>query len=143
MYIKITTLLVLVLTLSACGKPEATVDGRWYTQEQVQLGQTLFKNNCASCHGEQAQGLAADWKQPLADGSYPPPPLNGSAHAWHHPLSVLKRTIAQGGLPLGGKMPAFAQTLNEQEQLAAIAFFQSLWRDEIYQAWLQRGGPTQ
>ena len=129
-----------VLTLTACGDSEETVPGRWYTQSQVSAGKELFQANCGVCHGMEAEGTVADWRKTLADGSYPPPPLNGSAHAWHHPLSQLKRTIQQGGAPYGGKMPGFGRRLDDDQQLAAIAFFQSKWTAEIYAAWLARGG---
>ena len=117
-----------------------TETGRWYTASQVVAGQTVFQSQCAVCHGEQAQGLAEDWRERLEDGSFPPPPLNGSAHAWHHPLTVLLQVINDGGIPLGGKMPAFAEVLSEEEKLAAVAFFQDYWNDEIYASWEQMGG---
>ena len=112
---------------------------RWYTQDHVTLGKTVFLEHCARCHGENAEGTP-DWKQTLPDGNYPPPPLNGTAHAWHHPLSVLRSSIREGGIPLGGTMPAFAGKLNDDEIYAAIAYFQSKWRDDIYNAWEKRDG---
>ena len=121
-------------------EPEDQVDDRWYTESQLATGKRVFDNNCAVCHGAQGQGLAEDWKKPLADGSYPPPPLNGTAHTWHHPISQLLRTINEGGVPLGGKMPAFGAQLSNQEKTAVIAYFQNWWPDDIYEAWLQRGG---
>ncbi len=114
---------------------------RWYTAEQAIAGQTVFAVNCASCHGEEAQGIVADWRQRLDDGSFPPPPLNGSAHAWHHPTSVLLQVINDGGQAFGGKMPAFRELLTEPEKLAAIAYFQQFWSDEVYGQWEQMGGP--
>ncbi len=113
---------------------------RWYEPEQVALGRQVFTDNCAVCHGDAAQGLHEDWRQRLDDGAFPPPPLNGSAHAWHHPLPVLLQVINDGGIPLGGKMPGFAEQLNEEQKLAAIAFFQDFWSDEIYANWQQMGG---
>jgi len=126
---------------SACNnaQTEEAVKGRWYKQTHVDTGKVLFDENCSACHGKNAQG-ASNWKQPLADGTYPAPPLNGSAHTWHHPVKALMRTIHFGGIPLGGTMPAFKDKLSNEEKLAAIAFFQSLWSDEIYSAWLERGG---
>ncbi len=115
------------------------VEGRWYSQSQVDSGQVIFTDNCASCHGNNAESTP-NWKQTFADGSYPPPPLNGSAHAWHHPLSALKRSIKNGGVALGGKMPAFKDKLSEADEEAVIAFFQSKWNKKIYDAWLARGG---
>lgn len=111
---------------------------RWYNDAQVQRGAALFASNCASCHGAKAQGLAEDWRKTDADGNYPPPPLNGSAHAWHHPMKVLRMTIQNGGARFGGKMPPFADKLKPDEIDAIIAWFQNHWSDEIYQTWLER-----
>jgi mono/diheme cytochrome c family protein len=109
---------------------------RWYTEQQVELGRSLFLTHCAVCHGERAEATT-EWRKTNANGDYPPPPLNGSAHAWHHPLSVLENSIAVGGIPNGGVMPPFAETLGKQEMRAAIAFFQNFWPDEIYARWLE------
>lgn len=117
-----------------------TVTGRWYSVAQVEAGAQVFQQHCASCHGSEAQGLAQDWRQRQADGSLPPPPLDGSAHAWHHPLSVLLQVINEGGAPYGGNMPAFAERLSAAEKRAAIAYFQDYWDPDIYQQWLQMGG---
>ena len=113
---------------------------RWNSAEQVVLGREVFAQNCAVCHGTEAQGIVSDWREKLDDGSFPPPPLNGSAHAWHHPQEVLLRVIDYGGEAMGGKMPAFIDALGQGEKLAAIAYFQSFWADEIYQQWMQMGG---
>lgn len=138
---------LLLASLQGCSKSdpvtpggEAEAVGRWYTAAQTTVGASVYQQHCALCHGEQAQGLVSDWRKTLEDGSFPPPPLNGTAHAWHHPLSVLLQVLNQGGAAFGGKMPAFADTLNEEQKLAAIAFFQSYWTDEIYAQWLQMGG---
>ncbi len=40
----------------------------------IQIGGELFQHNCASCHGEKAQGTVADWQVAGQDGKYPPPP---------------------------------------------------------------------
>ena len=133
-------LLLALLLAGGCSERESPVKDRWYTSSQVKNGAVVFRNGCASCHGDEAQGIVSDWRQPLADGGYPPPPLNGSAHAWHHPLPVLKRTIRNGTIPLGGKMPPFKDKLTDKEIESAIAFFQHKWSDQIYRAWIKRGG---
>jgi len=121
---------------------DSDTDGkdRWYNQAQVEHGTQVFATNCAVCHGEQAQGLTEDWRQRLPDGNFPAPPLNGSAHAWHHPLEQLSSTIEAGGVPYGGQMPPFAEVLSDEDKLAAIAYFQSFWEEEIYLGWLDLGG---
>lgn len=113
---------------------------RWYAAAQVITGREVFTQNCAVCHGGEAQGTAGDWRVKLDDGSFPPPPLNGSAHAWHHPQEILLRVIDYGGEAMGGKMPAFIDVLDQSEKLAAIAYFQSFWSDEIYEQWIKMGG---
>lgn len=130
-------LFVLVLATAVAGCSDSTPPvetGRWYTAMQVDQGRVVFQTHCASCHGTQAEGTT-EWRKTDADGNYPPPPLNGSAHAWHHPLSVLEETIATGGMPMGGVMPGFAEILTAEEIRASIAFFQSQWSNEIYVRW--------
>ena len=98
-------------------------------------GSRVYQENCASCHGGMAQG-APNWHIPGPDGKYPPPPLNGSGHAWHHPHAALKMTIREGTLRLGGNMPAWKDKLPDDDIEAVIAWMQSVWPAEIYQAWL-------
>ncbi len=107
---------------------------RWYSDEQVAEGKRLFAALCAECHGKDA-AATPDWRRPDANGNYPPPPLNGSAHTWHHSLEVLRETIQNGGAPLGGVMPGFADRLSMQEIDAVIAWIQSLWPEEVYRVW--------
>jgi thiol:disulfide interchange protein DsbC len=119
------------------GQVIAAEKERWYSAEQVSRGEQLFRQNCSSCHGQNAEATP-NWKQTDANGNYPPPPLNGSAHAWHHDLDLLRRTIREGGAKLGGQMPGFEGSLSAAEIDRVIAFFQSKWPDEIYQRWSGR-----
>jgi mono/diheme cytochrome c family protein len=100
----------------------------------VARGGELFRQHCAACHGEKAQG-AFNWQKAGPDGKYPPPPLNGTAHAWHHPMAALKRTIRDGTQRLGGNMPGWRDKLSDADIEAIIFWFQSFWHDELYQAW--------
>ena len=110
---------------------------RWYSKQQVDSGKMIFQQNCASCHGQNAESIP-NWKQTDANGNYPPPPLNGSAHAWHHDLPLLQRTVREGGQKLGGLMPPFEKILNSRQIDSAIAYFQSKWADDIYSKWAGR-----
>lgn len=112
---------------------EATVE-RSFDFAQLKRGRELFQNNCAACHGAEAQGTS-NWQKTDADGKYPPPPLNGTAHAWHHSLDVLKETIKKGTFRIGGKMPPWEGKLSEAEIEDIIIWFQAKWSDEIYTAW--------
>ncbi len=131
--------LLMALGLTACSDSSIpwTTDpetGRWYSKSQVAEGRQLFRSYCAECHGRRAQG-APDWHKPDSDGSYPPPPLDGSAHAWHHPYPMLLKTLREGS---GGRMPGWQEQLSDAQLEATIAYFQSLWPDRAYDLWLQR-----
>lgn len=130
-----TCLLVLSIFFLAPGPLFATA--RWYTADQVAAGADLYASHCAECHSANAEGTE-NWRKKNSDGKFPPPPLNGSAHAWHHSLNVLANTIQDGGIKLGGVMPAFKDKLDDKQTLDVIAFFQSKWDDEVYSAWLER-----
>lgn len=118
--------------------PESGVE-RWYSTANVTRGAPVFAENCAVCHGKGAQG-AFTWRRRSADGTFPPPPLDGSGHAWHHPLSGLAAHIKNGAAPGQGSMPGFGGTLSDAQIKDAIAWFQSKWSDTTYKNWLKRVG---
>ena len=101
------------------------------SDSMVLAGEAIFNKNCVSCHGSKGQGLAEDWKVKDANGNYPPPPLNGTAHTWHHSPEQLLYTINKGGVEMGGQMPAFEERLTEEEKKALIDYMYSLWSKEI------------
>ncbi|MEW8505108.1 MAG: cytochrome c [Candidatus Thiodiazotropha sp.] len=145
------SLMVICLVLSGCDRPQnesaaptAAISPRlsmpaerWYTGQQVARGSELYRQFCAECHKPDASGTP-DWQQLDAKGNYPPPPLNGTAHTWHHPLSALRRTVMFGGVRLGGTMPGFGDKLQPQQIDDILAWVQSNWSDEIYAIWYQR-----
>ena len=113
-------------------------NARFDDQVVIDQGRVLFSENCAVCHGDKAQGTVKDWHKQDASGKYPPPPLNGTAHTWHHSIGALGRTIQNGTLSIGGSMPPWKGKLSEDETFSIIMYLSSLWPDEIYQAWMQR-----
>jgi mono/diheme cytochrome c family protein len=113
---------------------------RWYTSEQLERGNALFATHCASCHGAKGQGVFT-WRQRDANAKLPPPPLNGTGHAWHHPLQALRYQIKFGARGGSGTMPPFENTLTDAQITDTIAWFQSHWSDDIYRAWMQRQPP--
>jgi thiol:disulfide interchange protein DsbC len=80
---------------------------------------------------------AKDWRQSDGSGRFPPPPLNGSAHTWHHSLDVLARVIRDGGGKVGGYMPAFRDVLDRGQSASILAYLQSLWPERIYDTWAE------
>jgi len=138
---------LIALTLGACDSPDsgagrtvASLNGpaiqRTSDPVQIANGASLYKQHCAVCHGQSAEG-ARQWRQRDAEGFYPPPPLNGTGHAWHHSIPLLKQIIMDGSPQGEGRMPAWRGKLTEQEADAVIAWFQSLWPDRVYAAWFE------
>ncbi|WP_256329937.1 cytochrome c [Nitrosospira sp. Nsp1] len=100
--------------------------------ERIKRGEATYTKNCASCHGPNGEATPG-WRVPAADGRYPPPPLDGSAHAWHHSTETLE-TMIRDGSP-GAGMPAWNGKLTNQEIDDVIVWIKSLWPDEVYDIW--------
>jgi len=142
--IKVSFTLLAALLLSACSEENAS-DTKITTKKESKIvqrdvdlhafsrGQKLYLTNCASCHGKNAEG-SKNWRTP-EDGKYPAPPLNGTAHTWHHSTSVLVNTIKDGTGKIGGNMPAWKDKLNDKEILDILVWVKAQWPDEIYAIW--------
>jgi len=97
------------------------------------IGQRVYAQDCASCHGASLEGQPA-WSVRRPDGRLPAPPHDGSGHTWHHPDAVLIE-IVSNGLQAGryappgynSDMPGFANSLSEEEIRASLAFIKSTW----------------
>lgn len=113
---------------------------RAYDPAVLEVGRAVFRENCATCHGQNAEGITPEWHKRDDSGKYPPPPLNGTAHAWHHPIPVLSKTIREGTIGIGGSMPPWDQKLDNAEILAIIHWMTSLWPNDIFRMWQQRSG---
>ena len=102
--------------------------------EKIKRGEAVYRANCASCHGPNGEATPG-WRNPGADGRYPPPPLDGSAHAWHHSTETLERMIRVGSPADIGGMPAWDGKLTNQQIDDVIVWIKSLWPDEVYDIW--------
>lgn len=100
--------------------------------EKIKRGEDVYRKNCASCHGPNGEATPG-WRIQGPDGRYPPPPLDGSAHAWHHSTETLEQMIREGS-PAGG-MPAWDGKLTNQQIDDVIVWIKSLWPDEVYDIW--------
>lgn len=113
---------------------EAAVE-RKLDPAQVARGKAVYEKYCLECHGAEGRGQPGDWRIRDADGHFPPPPLDDSAHAWHHPTAVLLEVIREGSPAGQGKMPAWQGKLTEQQMQDVVAYIKSLWSDEVYRLW--------
>ena len=122
-------ILVIPLIILLAGCNPGDIDNS--SVSKAVTGEAIYNKNCASCHGPNGRGLAEDWKVKDANGNYPAPPLNGTAHTWHHSPAQLLYTINKGGTEMGGQMPAFEELLSETEKQALIDYMYNLWPNEI------------
>ncbi|MBI1260617.1 MAG: c-type cytochrome [Rhizobiales bacterium] len=109
---------------------DVTFLGQPVTSEQIALGQKVYGEYCASCHGVNLEGQP-DWKRRLENGRMPAPPHDESGHTWHHSDQDL---FAITKLGVGGVVPgyesdmlAFGEILSDEEIAAVLAFIKSTW----------------
>jgi len=118
-------LLIATALLAGC---EATPD--------LALGEKLYAQHCASCHGANLEGQP-DWRKRSPNGRFPAPPHDATGHTWHHPDEVLfavtKHGLAPPYAPAGyeSDMPAFGGKLSDQQIRAVVAYIESRWSPEV------------
>lgn len=109
----------------------------WLKPDQVERGRLVYERNCQECHGPEGRGQPGDWKVKRPNGLYPPPPLDDTAHAWHHPTAVLRKAILRGSPPDVGDMPAWEGKLSDAEIDDVIVYIKSLWSPEVFRQWIE------
>lgn len=90
----------------------------WNDKQKIAQGKKIFLQNCAICHGANAQGGMG-------------PSLNGLGHVIHHSPKKLLTQINNGG----GGMPAFGNKLSKEEQESILIYLHSLWPKKIQESY--------
>jgi len=132
------------LALTACSQESsqsiarsrsAAQFGSNFDPGRIARGAKIFEENCAQCHGPQAQGHP-DWQTP-SDGTFAAaPPLDGSGNEHKRTRSELLNVIRNGARKNGLEvMPAWQRRLSNQEMEDVVTWFQSLWPPEVYKEW--------
>ena len=134
--------IVIGLWLAACGKEESappplTAPSTAETEplfpvENMMRGAQLYQEQCAQCHGPEAQGHP-DWENPAIVAA---PPLNGTGNAWKKKkselIAIIRNGASRNGMPV---MPAWKGRLTEQDMEDIVIWFQALWPPEVYDDW--------
>ena len=124
--------------------------GHELEDRDIPRGQALYAENCASCHGANLEGQP-NWRSPGPDGVLPAPPHDETGHTWHHDNKLLfdyARLGGQAALDQRGiagfksGMPAFAETLTEDDIWTILAFIRSTWPDRVQQMQAARNNPN-
>lgn len=102
----------------------------------VALGQAIYADNCATCHGKDLEGQP-NWRSPGSDGRLPAPPHDETGHTWHHDGDTLFRLTKYGTGALIGdpdyesNMPIYEDVLDDDEIIAVLSYIKSTWPQEI------------
>jgi len=102
--------------------------------DALQRGESLYKANCLSCHGDARTG----------ESGLPGVPVHGpNGHTWHHSDRNLSDIILNGSGEMGEmmrkmmgvppetpRMPAWRGTLTEDEIAAILAYVKTGWTPE-------------
>ena len=102
----------MIVALTACGGGGSSDD------DLVELGRTIYAEDCQVCHGEARTGRGG-----LANA-----PVHGpDGHTWHHPDGQLRELIL-GALDYPQKtMPSFVGRLTDSEVDAVLEYIKSNW----------------
>ena len=98
------------------------------TMSNMALGQRVYEQQCATCHGDQGQGFQ------LSDGRVAYPPLAGNRAVTMNSPANLLRIVQQGGFglptsqhpqPFG--MPPFQMVLDDNAMAALLTYIRQSW----------------
>ncbi len=122
-----------MLAVAFLSAPHASASGD--AAERIELGRTLYGQNCASCHGKNLEGQP-NWKKRKADGRLPAPPHDATGHTFHHREEQLFEITKFGTEAIVGDfyksdMRGFADVLSDDEIRAILAFIKSTWPESI------------
>lgn len=96
----------------------------------ISKGEALYQKYCVSCHGEKGVGenplniYATDEYGVIA------PPLDESAHAWHHTDEALVEVILEGS-SRNPRMKSWKDVLTEEDARDLVGYIKSLWSPRI------------
>jgi len=134
-------LAIVVLLLGACEKKEppsgqdalpALPGDRLSSLDTLVRGARLYQENCAQCHGPEAQGHP-DWQNPQVIAA---PPLDGSGNVWKRSrndlIAIVKNGASRNGVPA---MPGWNGRLSDQDIEDITAWYQALWPADVYSNW--------
>ena len=103
--------------------------------QQVKRGKMIYMRFCSLCHGRNLEGQS-QWHVPKPDGKMPAPPHDETGHTWHHADIVLFNITKFGLVPphapkdYRSDMPAWKETLTDEDIWAVLAFIKSRWPKE-------------
>lgn len=138
-----------VLILAACFVATGAIAGHELDDRNLTIGQSLYAEQCASCHGANLEGQP-DWRTSDENGVLPAPPHDGSGHTWHHDNQLLfeytrlggeEALAARGVTGFASGMPGFGDALTDDEIWDILAYIRSTWPDRVQEIQAGRNPP--
>lgn len=131
-YIVFIVVILLFVVIAGCSRSSSV------SEEKIELsptlvaeGEKLFNANCTKCHGDKGIGESSDVyiRDERGDLVATPaaPPLDDTAHAWHHTDGELVGIILNGSPQRNTRMMAWKEILSEDDARAIVAYIKSLW----------------
>jgi mono/diheme cytochrome c family protein len=138
-----------VLIIAACCIATGAIAGHELDDRDLTNGQTLYSEQCASCHGASLEGKP-DWRTPDENGVLPAPPHDETGHTWHHDNQLLfeytrlggeEALAARGVTGFASGMPGFGDALTDDDIWDILAYIRSTWPDRVQQIQAGRNPP--
>lgn len=123
----------------ACLLPTSALGGHKLEGRDISRGQSVYAEQCASCHGAELQGQP-NWQRQNTDGTLPAPPHDATGHTWHHDNQLLfaytkrggqEALAARGVTNFTSAMPAFGDVLSDEEIWDVLAYIRSTWPKRV------------
>lgn len=138
-----------IMIIAACCIGTSAIAGHELDDRDLTNGQTLYAEQCASCHGANLEGQP-DWRTPDENGVLPAPPHDETGHTWHHDNQLLFEYTRLGGeealatrgvTGFASGMPGFGDALTDNEIWDVLAYIRSTWPGRVQEIQNGRNPP--
>lgn len=113
--------------------PDGILSG--FDINRIANGAKLYQENCAQCHGPEAQGHP-DWERGRKEGFAAAPPLNGTGTevklSQAQMIHIIRNGVTRDDALV---MPAWQGRVADRDLEDIIAWYQALWSGEVYNKW--------
>lgn len=113
-----------------------------FSLEAMSRGAEIYKENCAECHGPQAQGHPG-WEEDAKGEFVMAPPLDARGPTVRRSKQELVNIINNGRKRGNDSvMPGWKGRLSTSDIDDTILWFQALWPPEVYDHWQKANADT-
>ncbi len=138
-----------VLIIAAFSVATGAIAGHELDGRDLAVGQALYAEHCASCHGANLEGQP-NWQTPDENGVLPAPPHDETGHTWHHDNLLLFEYTQLGGekalaardiSDFASGMPGFEEVISDDEIWDILAYIRSTWSERAQEIQASRNPP--